>query len=99
MPGQEIIIGLLALTVLVLIVTLIRQQRPKAEEQYLQNDLAHLRQEVSDLNTNLNKTLTERMDRTQDSVRDQLRQSSTMSAAGWLSWMRLTGEWLAWRTS
>lgn len=76
MPGQEIIIGLLALTVLVLIVTLIRQQRPKAEEQYLQNDLAHLRQEVSDLNTNLNKTLTERMDRTQDSVRDQLRQSA-----------------------
>ena len=74
-----LIIGVLLVLVIVLVVVVIRLVSGKAVNQsYLQNDLQNLRREVGELNSSLNQTLTERMDKTQTSMQMQLRQSSAI---------------------
>ena len=74
-----LIIGVLLVLVVVLVVVVIRLVSGKAVNQsYLQNDLQNLRREVGELNSSLNQTLAERMDKTQTSMQMQLRQSSAI---------------------
>ena len=79
---EIIIITLLVLVlvaVLILILTFAIKSKPKTNdksEQFLQNDLANLRRDLSDLSDNLRKTFDDRLDKTQSSVQFQLRESS-----------------------
>ena len=73
-----VVIGVLAVAVVALIVVIVRLSGGRGKDNYLQADLMNLRQEVSDLTASLNQTLTERMDKTQNSMQFQLRQSSAL---------------------
>ena len=79
---EIIIITLLVLVlvaVLILILTFAIKSKPKTNdksEQFLQNDLANLRRDLSDLSDNLRKTFDDRLDKTQSSMQFQLRESS-----------------------
>ena len=75
-----VIVGILIVAVITLLIVVVRLSggNRSGRDSYLQNDLISLRQEVSELTSNLNQTLTERMDRTQDSVQLQLRQSARL---------------------
>ena len=78
---MEILIICLLILVLVGVVVLIIvvRQKPKADDtadQFLQNDLANLRRDLGDLSNNLRKTFDDRLDKTQNSVQFQLRESS-----------------------
>lgn len=74
-----VIVGILAALVTVMLVVIIKLVSHRGGgAAYLQNDMNNLRQEVAELTSNLNQTLTERMDKTQDSMQFQLRQSSAL---------------------
>ena len=74
-----LILGVLTVVVLLLLVIVIRlMTRPTTSTDYLQTDLVNLRQEVAELTQNLNQTLASRMDKTQDSLQFQLRQSAAL---------------------
>lgn len=74
-----VVIGVLAAMLVVLIIVIVKLLgRHNGNNDYLQNDMISLRQEVADLTNNLNQTLTDRMDKTQDSMQFQLRQSSAL---------------------
>ena len=75
-----IILGVLTVVVIALLIVVIKlvTSRSSGNDNYLQADLMNLRQEVADLTTSLNQTLTERMDKTQSSMQFQLRQSSAL---------------------
>lgn len=73
-----IVIGVLVVAVIALIIVIVRLSSGRSGGNYLQADLMNLRQEVSDLTTSLNQTLTDRMDKTQSSMQFQLRQSSAL---------------------
>ena len=72
-------IGVLSALVIVLVVVVAKLSVGGGKNNdYLQTDLINLRQEVADLTTTLNQTLTDRMDKTQSSMQFQLRQSSAL---------------------
>lgn len=72
-------IGVLSALVIVLVVVVAKLSVGGGKNNdYLQTDLINLRQEVTDLTTTLNQTLTDRMDKTQSSMQFQLRQSSAL---------------------
>lgn len=75
-----IVVGILVAAVLALIVAVIRlaSRKGSADSDYIQTDIANLRRDVSTLTNELNKTLNERMDKTQSSMQYQLRQSSAL---------------------
>ena len=75
-----VILGVLTVAVIALLIVVIKlvTSRNGGNDNYLQADLMNLRQEVADLTTSLNQTLTERMDKTQSSMQFQLRQSSAL---------------------
>lgn len=75
-----VILGVLTVAVIALLIVVIKlvTSRSGGNDNYLQADLMNLRQEVADLTTSLNQTLTERMDKTQSSMQFQLRQSSAL---------------------
>lgn len=74
-----VVIGVLAVLLVGLLIVVIKLSAGKSNDsKYLQNDLLNLRQEVADLTNNLNQTLNERMDKTQNSMQFQLRQSSAL---------------------
>ena len=75
-----VILGVLTVAVIALLIVVIKlvTSRSSGNDNYLQADLMNLRQEVADLTTSLNQTLTERMDKTQSSMQFQLRQSSAL---------------------
>lgn len=74
---EYIIAALLVVVTGLLIMCLIKLQRkqPSDTERYLQADILNLRSEVSSLSTNLSKTFDDKLNRTQDSMQEQLRQS------------------------
>ena len=64
-----IAIGVLSALVIVLVVVVAKLSiGGRKNSDYLQTDLINLRQEVADLTTSLNQTLTDRMDKTQSSM-------------------------------
>jgi len=74
-----IILGILLVAVVLLVVLIVRSkpaEKNDSEQQYLQNDINNLRQQVADLQSSLNQTLNERMDKTQLSMQEQLNQSA-----------------------
>lgn len=77
---EYVIAGLLAVVLAVLLVVLVRQNRPRQDDtaKYLQDDLLNLRQQVSDLSNSLSKTFDDKLDRTQTSMQMQLRQSAAI---------------------
>ena len=74
---EYIIAALLVVVTGLLVMCLIKLQRkqPSDAERYLQADILNLRSEVSSLSTNLSKTFDDKLNRTQDSMQEQLRQS------------------------
>ena len=74
---EYIIAALLVVVTGLLVMCLIKLQRkqPSDTERYLQADILNLRSEVSSLSTNLSKTFDDKLNRTQDSMQEQLRQS------------------------
>lgn len=74
---EYIIAALLVVVTGLLVMCLIKLQRkqPSDAECYLQADILNLRSEVSSLSTNLSKTFDDKLNRTQDSMQEQLRQS------------------------
>ncbi len=81
MNAETVILILLALVLTALAIIIFSLRKPKADsdsqtKQFLQNDLANLRRDLGDLSNNLRKTFDERLDRTQNSVQFQLRESS-----------------------
>jgi DNA recombination protein RmuC len=68
------------LTLLSLIYVLRKPKNPGDSEQFLQNDLANLRRDVTDLSDNLRKTFDEKLDKTQESMVAQLHNSSKIVA-------------------
>lgn len=82
---MEIIIAvLLGITIVCLGIIIIKlnqrdtsdQKADDVRDSYLQNELMNLRQQVGDLSNSLNQTINNRMDKTQTSVQEQLKQSS-----------------------
>lgn len=75
-----IVSGILLVTAVALVVVVFRLSRrsDNQTEDYLQNDIINLRRDVAALTDGLNKTLTERMDKTQSSMQFQLQQSSAL---------------------
>ena len=76
------IISLLVAVFLTLIALIFILRKPKSGdgEKFLQNDLANLRRDVTALSDNLRKTFDEKLDKTQDSMAMQLRNSSKIVA-------------------
>lgn len=74
---EYIIAALLVVVTGLLVMCLIKLQRKQSSdaERYLQADILNLRSEVSSLSTNLSKTFDDKLNRTQDSMQEQLRQS------------------------
>jgi len=75
-----ILLAAVFLTLLVLIFVLRKPRQSAASEQFLQNDLANLRRDVTDLSDNLRKTFDEKLDKTQESMAAQLHNSSKIVA-------------------
>lgn len=74
-----VVLGVLVVLYIVWFILMLRfRNGVGGANDYLQSDIADLRQEVNNLTNNLNQTLTERMDKTQDSVQLQLRQSAAI---------------------
>ena len=73
-----IIIGILSIVVVVLLVVVAKLSVNGGRDGYLQNDLNGLRKEVADLSANLSQTMVDRLDKTQNSMQFQLRQSSAI---------------------
>ncbi|MCL2173744.1 DNA recombination protein RmuC [Candidatus Saccharibacteria bacterium] len=79
---EIVTIVLLVAVLLGLLVLTFVQRKPKTSEgdKFLQNDLANLRRDVTELSENLRKTFDEKLDKTQDSMAAQLRNSSKIVA-------------------
>ena len=79
---MEVVTIILLIAVLLALLVLLFQKKSKSGEgeKFLQNDLANLRRDVTDLSENLRKTFDEKLDKTQDSMAAQLRNSSKIVA-------------------
>ena len=79
---MEVVTIILLIAVLIVLLILLFQKKSKSGEgeKFLQNDLANLRRDVTDLSENLRKTFDEKLDKTQDSMAAQLRNSSKIVA-------------------
>ncbi len=71
-----IVLSVLILVVLVAVLFVSLRKKPdNAGEQFLQRDVTELRRDVVNLQTSLQKTMTERLDKNQDSVQKQFSES------------------------
>ncbi|MCL2280537.1 DNA recombination protein RmuC [Candidatus Saccharibacteria bacterium] len=77
---ELVTIVLLILVLLILLVFIFKKPKVIDSEKFLQNDLANLRRDVTTLSDNLRKTFDEKLDKTQDSMAAQLRNSSKIVA-------------------
>lgn len=73
-----IILGILILAALIAVLFVVLRKKPDASGEYMQRDLTELRRDMVNLQTNLQKTLNERMDRSQTSMQTQLRESAKL---------------------
>lgn len=76
---EIIIIIIMSLTIAALLVLVFLNRNPKNVDEagnFIQNDLANLRRDVGALSDNLRKTFDDRLDKTQNSVQFQLKESS-----------------------
>ncbi len=72
------IILILVLSIIGLIVYIIQSQNKNKTSAYLQNDVLNLQREITNLSTTLSKTFDDKLNRTQDSMQTQLRQSAAI---------------------